>query len=515
MAGKLPSRIGRYRILCELGHGGMAVLYLARAVGPAGFERLFAIKTIHEQLTRDPAFVDMFLDEARLAARIQHPNAVAVYEVGEEDGRYFIAMDYVNGETLAHTLTRSWKQKTPFPIALTVHVGESICEALHAAHELTNARGEPLGVVHRDVSPQNVMIGYDGIARIMDFGVAKAADRLVHTRSGTHKGKVAYMAPEQVKGGTIDRRVDLFALGVVLWESLVGKRLFKDANDFATAERVRECRVPPPESVRGEVPEALGRIVMRALARDPEARYPTARALGQELHDFAVEAGAIASAADVEQRMKALFPDRFARRQEMARRAAEADELVDPRTLAVSSDSGSFSDLAEPAEKSPTHPELASPEVEVRAFAGPLPAPGRGRIAMIAGALLVGALSVFVLVRGGPREEPAPVIAHPAAPAPPPVEQVRLEFDVEPKDALIVVDGRTVAGPLVVARSTAPLTIEVTAAGHRTYSRTVIPDQSRVLAVKLEPEAPPEPHRRHRAPRRPPKSRLLLQGDDL
>jgi len=288
MAGKLPTRIGRYRVLCELGHGGMAVLYLARAVGPAGFERLFAIKTIHEQLTRDRSFIDMFLDEARLAARIHHPNAVAVYDVGEDDGIYYLAMDYVNGETLAHTIARAWKQKPPFPVELAVHVAESVCEALHAAHELTDAKGDPLGVVHRDVSPQNIMIGYDGIARIMDFGVAKATDRSAHTRIGAQKGKVAYMAPEQIRGEAIDRRLDIFALGVVLWETLCGKRLFKASNDFATAERVKECRVPPIETYRKDVPEALIAIVDRCLSRDPTDRFPTARDLSHELHEFAV-----------------------------------------------------------------------------------------------------------------------------------------------------------------------------------------------------------------------------------
>jgi serine/threonine-protein kinase len=487
----------------------MAVLYLARATGPAGFERLFAIKTIHEQLTRDRSFVDMFLDEARLAARIHHPNAVPVYDIGEEDGLYYIAMDYVNGETLAHALTRTWKESPPFPIPLAVHLAESVCEALHAAHELTDASGRSLGVVHRDVSPQNIMIGYDGIARIMDFGVAKAADRIVHTTTGAQKGKVAYMCPEQIRGESVDRRADIFAMGVVLWEVLVGKRLFKASNDFATAERVKECRIVPLRKMRPEVAPELAAIVERCLALNPRDRFPTARDLGQALHEYAVRRSAVLSAADVERFMKTLFADRFAQRQEIARRAVEADGLIDPGSLGQG-DSGSFNNLdaAPLPERSGTTPEL-----DVRPFAPDVPATNRAKAAIIAVAAAVTAVTALatLMFLRPPDDDRVVIPAQPAHPAPP--EQVRIELDIEPRNATILADGRVVASPLVLPRSSNPVKIEVTAENHAAYTRTVIPDRSLVLAVQLEPlEQEKRAVRRSRAKK---KKRLLLQGDDL
>lgn len=320
----LPDRIGQYTILCQLDQGGMATLYLGRAAGLGGFERLFAIKLIHEHLSREKRFVDMFLDEARLAARIVHPNVVSVYEVGIDRGRHFIAMDYINGETLSLALQHTWGQKQPFPLDLSVYLAAQAAEGLHAAHELKGSDGQPLGVVHRDVAPSNLMIGYDGILRVMDFGVAKARDQVTHTRPGTIKGTLAYMAPEHVRSKVLDRRADVWSLGVVLWETLVGKRLFKGRNDVETSERLLRRRVLPPSQLRPEVTETLDAVVLRALDRDPNRRFATARELGDALQEHLASARVRIGPSDVEAFMRRTFEERVIWRQEIQQRAPTA-----------------------------------------------------------------------------------------------------------------------------------------------------------------------------------------------
>ncbi|MCK6548812.1 protein kinase, partial [Myxococcota bacterium] len=318
----LPKQIGRYKILCELGQGAMAILYLGRAVGPGSFERLFAIKMIHDHLSREPTFVNMFLNEARLSARIHHSNVIAVYEVDQDNGRYFLAMDYMSGENLALTLKHTWNRGRPFPIDMATHIVSQACEGLHAAHELKDATGQLLGVVHRDVAPQNIMLGYDGTVRVMDFGIAKTFDSISETRPGTMKGTVAYMAPEQIRAESLDRRVDVFALGVVLWETTVGKRLFKSTNDINTAARVLRMTVPRPSTIRDRYPQRLENIVMKALARDPAERYPTARALGDDLQDFLAREGARVTPSHLERFMKDVFGPLYEQRAEMERKAS-------------------------------------------------------------------------------------------------------------------------------------------------------------------------------------------------
>jgi serine/threonine-protein kinase len=310
----------------------MAQLNLARAEGLGGFERLVAIKMIHEHLRKEHAFVQMFLDEARIAARIHHPHVVAVHEIGEHAGRHYIVMDYVSGETLAALLVRSSKGR-PIPIPIAAHLLATAAEALHAAHELVDGEGRPLGVVHRDVSPQNMIIGYDGLLRIVDFGVAKAASRLGHTKPGSQKGEYPCMAPEQLQGGAVDRRTDVFALGVVLWEVLTGKRLFRGATDGETVLRVMTLKVAPPSSHRDEVSGDLDAIVLRALEREVSGRQATARELAFALRDFIATHSRFVTSADVETYMAEIFSDRREQRFANERKALTEgtfDILVDP-----------------------------------------------------------------------------------------------------------------------------------------------------------------------------------------
>jgi serine/threonine-protein kinase len=268
---------GRYAIYGEIAAGGMATVHFARLFGTAGFSRTVAIKRLHAQLAKDPEFVAMFLDEAHLAARIRHPNVVPTLDVVSMQGEIFIVMEYVQGESLWRLLgikmENTGGRSVPARVASSIVAG--VLHGLHAAHEATNDEGEPLGIVHRDVSPQNVLVGRDGVARVLDFGIAKARDRIHATRDGMLKGKVSYMAPEQILGKT-DRRSDVYAAGVVLWEALAGKKLFVADGDFAIADLVRAGDIAPPSSITPDLPPALDAIVMRALAKSPDDRFATA-----------------------------------------------------------------------------------------------------------------------------------------------------------------------------------------------------------------------------------------------
>ncbi len=287
-------RFGRYQLAYEIASGGMATVYLARAKGPSGVDRPFAIKRIHPHLAKQQDFVDMFLDEARLASRIQHPNVCRVEDFGDVDGTYYIAMEYLLGRPL--TAVGRAVMGRPELLAsqrwqvLAARIIADACEGLHAAHELTDEHGRPLNVVHRDVTPHNLFLTYEGAVKVVDFGVAWAEGRSHETRTGAVKGKFAYMSPEQVRGRAIDRRLDVWALGVCLWELLTGRRLFGKRSDVELIHAISSETVPTPRAVRPVIP-ALAGIVMRALERDLDRRTPTARALGRELSTFVAASG--------------------------------------------------------------------------------------------------------------------------------------------------------------------------------------------------------------------------------
>lgn len=332
----LPPKIGRYEVLVLLGEGGMGRVCLARVIGPGGFERLVAVKLLHEHLGRRRGFVDMFLDEARVAARIRHPNVVPVLEVGEDAGQHFIAMDYVSGETLARAMNRLHKHDRRLPSAVAAHLVWGACEGLHAAHELLGPTGESMGVVHRDVSPENLIIGYDGTLRVTDFGVVKFDDQSWETAPGTWKGKAGYLAPELIEGRPIDRRADVFGLGIVLWESTLGRPLFRSENPFQSAELIRSNKVPAPTSIDPSFAPELETIVLKALAQSPDDRYPTARALGEDLRMWIASTGHMVAPLEIETFMGALFAERKKRRVEMERRASSMQLPREPKPAALS-----------------------------------------------------------------------------------------------------------------------------------------------------------------------------------
>jgi serine/threonine protein kinase len=287
----------------------MAEIFLARAQAIHGFEKQVVLKRILPQHASSDDFIRMFLAEARLAATLHHPNIVQVYDIGEEGGTYFFTMEYIQGQDLRRLVRAARRKQTPIPLAHILHIIMGMAGGLHHAHEKVGTDGRPLGIVHRDVSPSNVLVTYEGDVKVVDFGIAKAAAAQVSTIAGTLKGKIPYMSPEQCRGEAVDRRSDIFSIGTLLWELTTGKRLFAGDNEFAILNRVAKADVPPPSSVRPEYPPELEAIVMRALSVDAENRYPTAIDLQIDLEDFAREARLPVSSARMGRFMRGLFDD--------------------------------------------------------------------------------------------------------------------------------------------------------------------------------------------------------------
>ncbi len=258
-------------------------MHLGRLMGPVGFSRTVAIKRLHEAYASDPEFVAMFLDEARIVARIRHPNVVPTLDVVALEKELLIVMEYISGASLSLLLRRARELQKPPPIPVVADVMIGVLHGLHAAHEATSEKGEPLGIVHRDVSPQNIVVGTDGIPRVLDFGVAKAVGRMHQTREGQIKGKIQYMPPEQVTGASVTRTADVYAASIVLWEALSGRRFFDGESDVEVMYRVVEGTAAAPSTVRPEIPAALDAVVLRGLEKDPADRYQTAMAMANAL----------------------------------------------------------------------------------------------------------------------------------------------------------------------------------------------------------------------------------------
>jgi serine/threonine-protein kinase len=316
--------LGRYELIGELARGGMGTVYLARHAGEAGFQRLFAIKVMHAHLAEDGDFVDMLRDEARLAARIHHPNVVAIVDLGNQEDLHYVVMDYVEGPPFGTLIKRSGPEPNLERI-LTV-VADTL-EGIHAAHILTDEDGNDLHIVHRDVSPQNILVGVDGVARITDFGIAKAETRIASTRTGTRKRKLAFMSPEQITNDElVDKRADIWAAGVVLWTALAGKNLFRAEGDAATMHNVLTKEIPLPSTVGRKPPAFLDSVVMRALQRNPEDRYATALEMADALRMVAAKNDLQCSRQTVASWVNELFTEELALRRKAIRTAARRRE---------------------------------------------------------------------------------------------------------------------------------------------------------------------------------------------
>ncbi len=326
---------GKYRWVADLGAGGMGDVFLAVAQGPSGFSKLQVIKRLRPELAQDPEFLEMFLNEARIAARLNHPNIVQTNEVGEQDGEHFLAMEYLEGQSL-YLITRKAlnaaagrgdgrPQRVPLPFH--VHVLAEACAGLHHAHDLVDFDGTPLDLVHRDCSPQNVFVTYEGEVKVLDFGIAKAADSSTVTRTGVLKGKVPYMPPEQLEGAPIDRRADVFAMGAMIWEAACGTRLWKGLNDLQIAHRLQRGDIPSPRTLDPNADPALEAICMKALAIRPDDRFQSAAELQAVLEDWVTKHGGV-NRRELGRWVAALFVD--------TRRALRAKIEAELRTVVPS-----------------------------------------------------------------------------------------------------------------------------------------------------------------------------------
>ena len=320
---KQPIPFGRYLLLDRINIGGMAEVWRGKVFGAGGFERLVAIKRILPNIAEDEEFISMFQDEAKISVQLTHANICQIYELNRIGPSLYIAMEYVPGKDLRSIFERARKKGEPPPVPLVCYVIGKLCEGLDYAHRKKDSYGRELNVVHRDVSPQNVLISFEGEVKVIDFGIAKAAGKVTKTQAGILKGKFGYMSPEQIRGLPLDRRSDVFAIGVCLYELLTGERLFVGESDFQVLEKVRKAEVLPPSTYNRKIPEALERIVLKALSRDPEARFQYASELGDELQRFLITSDSIFSRKDLMQYMKSTFAEEVER--ERARIAEYAD----------------------------------------------------------------------------------------------------------------------------------------------------------------------------------------------
>jgi len=295
---------GRYQLLGLLGQGGMGRLYIAERRGIQGFVKIVALKRIQPHLADSKQLREMFLNEARIAARLEHPNIVATYELGEVDGNYFISMEYLPGEDLSAIIAGC--QDSRMPIEIAAALTQQAAQGLHYAHEARDGHGKPIGLVHRDVSPRNIFVTYHGVVKLLDFGVVRGPEKQ-KSIPGVFKGKYGYCAPEQIEGGAIDRRTDVFCLGIALWECLTGARLFDASTDAATIDAVRSRPIEPPSALRAEIPAEMDAITMRALARDPERRFRTAQDLSEELDRYQVAHDSRPTSKNVGRWMETIF----------------------------------------------------------------------------------------------------------------------------------------------------------------------------------------------------------------
>jgi len=514
--------VGRYELIHRLGHGGMAAVFLGRATGRAGFEKLVAVKVIHPHLAAEPEFVEMFLDEARIAARLHHPHVVEIHDLGDDDGVFFMVMEYVEGETLASVLRQLRKQADRLPLSAVLQVVADACEGLAAAHDLTDADGHRMHLVHRDVSPHNLLVSMDGRVKVVDFGIAKATGRRSSTRTGQLRGKLAYMSPEQAGGGSIDHRTDLFALGAVLWELLAGERLFTAETESETLARVTACEVPDIRARRGDIPEGVAALVDRALARKPDARFATAQEMLREVRaQLRTLDGDVDPRSDLAAVMDRLFAARVAYIRAAVRRAGESgshreraanDPVTDDATkvgdrlLDRSSGSGS---IIRPSGSS--LPVAHRPITNTHTLTALASAPARHWSLWLLLPLLGAVVGSAIVGRWfGPKDEQVAVDELPRQPDPLPslaaaddaapnvptgtvaaTPTVKWTFDPEPSGATVILDGKpypeVTPVTIEVPQGDAPIVVVIRHEGYADRRLRPVPLAPQYFNVSLAP----------------------------
>jgi serine/threonine-protein kinase len=502
--------LGRYRTIATIGQGGMARVYLTVSQGAGGFNKLFVVKELRTELLEDRAFVDMFLDEARLAAQLSHPNIVQTYEVGSENGRHFIAMEYLEGNPLHEVIARD-RAKIPLGIHLRILV--EVLAALHAAHEAIDYAGQPLNVVHRDVSPQNVFVCYDGRVKLLDFGIAKAIGTSAMTEAGTLKGKIGYLAPEQALGTKIDRRADLFAVGVLLWEALSRQRFTRSEPEVVVLQKRVNGTYTKIEDVAPDAPPSLIAICNRAMASEPKERYATALEFEEALTEWLSTSSKRCGTREIGAYVSGLFSEEKAKMRSLVEAciseasSVSAPNLAQIRGAPVSSATESHSG---PHPLAVALSESTRTRVEGTRGRASKDGPKVTRIAVG-----VAALSLVVGVAGTrllSREATVPVSSA-SGPPPPAVQSVKtaspsgsattgdpttaetatpaptasFEIAAEPPSAQIFVDGALASNPFraQVTSTGGPHKLRIAAPGFVTEERVIAFDSPRTLQVSL------------------------------
>jgi serine/threonine-protein kinase len=457
-------RLGRYELHGTLARGGMATVYIGRMLGAAGFTRTVAIKRLHPHLAADGTFRKMFADEARLAARIRHPNVVDTLDVVVDGEELLIVMDFVLGETLSKLVRVATERSVLLPPPVVAAIVIGALEGLHAAHEATNEHGEPLGIVHRDVSPQNIIVARDGTPRMLDFGVAKSTGRLQQTEGSEIKGKLAYMAPEQITRGKIDRRCDLFAMGIVLWETLTMKRLFAADDAASTLYAILNDPLRPPSELAPGLTPALDAVVLRALSRDPDARYATAQEMALALEEACLPAPARHGARWVEELAGPALRTRADMVRAVERAAGAVPQLDEEPDIASRSGAQRVSGTAisegsRSWRHAPAEPALAAhvPPPPPSIASGPLPPLGPPHAAptvprhlvaiFVAGSGILAIIGVIALVLGLRTMAHRSRLKH-VEPAPPPAAQT---IPLPPAPAVSAAAGAAQPEPPVAA----------------------------------------------------------------
>jgi serine/threonine-protein kinase len=414
-------RLGRYEVLARLASGGMAGVYVARALGVAGFERLFAVKVLHPHLAHEQEFITMFLDEARLAARIRHPNVVPTIDISDtQDAGYYLVMDYIEGDHFGALLQKAYKLGTRLPTSIALRVAVDTLDGLAAAHNLTDENGRRINLVHRDISPHNIMVSTDGVARITDFGVAKAEVRLSTTRQGQFKGKLAYMSPEHASTGECDQRSDLFSVAIILWESLTGRRLFRAENQAATLNKICIEPIPMPSSVDPAL-APFDEVLERGLARDPAQRYQTAEEFAEAIEERAETLGGLANPRSVAKLVREYAAEKIERDRELIRVAIAEISAAgggDPIPLASAPMSSDVSLSPAPYAQAPS---MHAPPIELPVPVAMEAAQSRNwQPWLIAGVLVVvGVLALTLFSKEEPKHPaPAPAVTQPSAAVP-------------------------------------------------------------------------------------------------
>jgi serine/threonine protein kinase len=516
-----PQSLGQYRPLAQLGQGGMARVILCARQGPANIQKLVVLKEIREELANDAEFVGMFMDEARIATRMSHPNVVHTFDVGAEGHRYYMVMEYLEGQPMNAVLGRL---KRKLPLAIHLRVIGRILAGLHYAHDLCGFDGTPLAVVHRDVSPQNTILCYDGQVKLVDFGIAKAAGAASRTTAGMFKGKLGYVAPEQIQGGDIDRRADLFSVGVMLWEALVGRRLTYGENEAAILHKRTSGTQPRARDARPEVDAELAAICDRAMAFDPTQRFATAAEMQATLEARMDALGLRATDADIGELVARAFSEERNGIQAIvsrqlalpARTAADASAVAKLPLLAQesgrtsvppSSLSPAASDAWSPvgASVSGTPPTMAGTSTSLPAASVPSFRPPRRTLAFAAGAVVLGAVGIIVLVAmlsGRSSASSASVASSaraaaptPSAPSPSATAQgdtVEVAIEVRPSHATILLDGKDVGrSPFraTVKKDAVEHKVEVSADGYQPETRAIAFDRDARIELELHPRA--------------------------